>query len=160
MKITDMSRGQFLSKAYDYLTNMKATLVHEVESELRRQRDDHRDDCMDTYDIASAEHRSKITSMLSMRDRVKIGQIDAALKRIGEVKYGLCETCGLEIGEERLNAILFTRLCCDCQHDQERALKARGYEEAQDSHNLDSSHAEEGSNDHDPMKKPTHESNN
>jgi len=142
-KMTATNRGEFLAKAYSYLTDTKAMLVHEVESELRRLREDNRDDCMDSYDIASEDHHRKITSMLSERDRIKISQIDAALKRIGEVRYGLCETCGLEISEERLNAIPFTRLCRDCQHDQERAAKTRGYKDEQDFQNLAASQAEE-----------------
>ena len=142
-KMTDTNRGEFLAKAYSYLMDMKAILVHEVESELRRLREDNHDDCMDSYDIASEEHHRNITSMLSERDRIKIGQIDAALKRIGEVRYGLCETCGFEISEERLIAILFTRLCRDCQHDLERAAKPRGYKDEQDFQNFASSQAEE-----------------
>jgi len=157
---TDSSRGHLLAKAYDYLMDMKATLVHEVESELRRQREDHQDDCMDSYDIASEEHRGNITSMLSERDRVKLGQIDAALKRIDEVKYGWCETCGSEISEERLLAILFTRLCRDCQHDLERAAKAHGYQDGQDFQDFGSSHVEEANNDYNPMRKTPYESNN
>ena len=158
-KSTDMSRGQLLAKAYDYLMDMKATLVHEGESDLRRRQEDTQDDCMDSYDVASQEHRGNISSMLSERDRIKLAQIDAALKRIGDVKYGLCETCGFEINEERLNARLFTRLCRDCQHDLERKAKTRGYEE-QDFDDLDSSHAEEANNDHNPMRRPPYESNN
>lgn len=142
-KMTDTKRGEFLAKAYSYLTDTKAILVREVESELRRLREDNRDDCMDSYDIASEDHHRNITSMLSERDRIKISQIDAALKRIGEVKYGLCETCGFEIGEERLIAIPFTRLCRDCQHDQERAAKPRGSKDEQEFQNFASSQAEE-----------------
>lgn len=157
---TDSSRGHLLAKAHDYLMNMKATLLHDVESELRRQQEDHQGDCMDSYDIASQEHRSNVTSMLSERDRVKLGQIDAALKRIGEVRYGWCETCGLEISEERLLAILFTRLCRDCQHALERAAKAHGRQDGQDFQDFGSSLVEEAQNDYNLMRKTPYESNN
>jgi RNA polymerase-binding transcription factor DksA len=66
-----------------------------------------------------------MSSMLSERERLKVGQLDDALRRIASLKYGLCEMCGLEITEERLSAIPFTRLCCDCQQDREREAKTR-----------------------------------
>ena len=38
--------------------------------------------------------------------------------------------CGLEVTEERLNAMPFTRLCCDCQQEREHEAKTRRrYEE-------------------------------
>ena len=40
-------------------------------------------------------------------------QIEAALQRLEEGTYGICEVCGREIGEERLEAIPFTTLCID-----------------------------------------------
>jgi DnaK suppressor protein len=39
--------------------------------------------------------------------------------------YGMCDSCGLEIGEERLEAMPFTRLCRDCQQEQEREAKSQ-----------------------------------
>ncbi len=62
---------------------------------------------------------------MSDRERVKIGAIDDALQRIADGSYGVCESCGLEIGEERLEALPFTRLCRDCQQDQEREARTQ-----------------------------------
>jgi DnaK suppressor protein len=56
---------------------------------------------------------------------VKIKQIDDALVRMDEGTYGVCESCGLEIAEERLEAMPFTRLCRDCQQDMEREAKSQ-----------------------------------
>jgi DnaK suppressor protein len=56
---------------------------------------------------------------------VKIKQIDDALGRMSEGSYGVCESCGLEIAQERLDAMPFTRLCRDCQQDQEREAKSQ-----------------------------------
>jgi RNA polymerase-binding protein DksA len=47
-------------------------------------------------------------------------QIDESLKRIDEGTYGICERCGREISEERLEAIPWTTLCIDCQRETER----------------------------------------
>ncbi len=45
----------------------------------------------------------------------------------------MCEACGLEIAEERLSAMPFTRLCRDCQQDQER--EARSQRRSEDERN-------------------------
>jgi RNA polymerase-binding protein DksA len=50
--------------------------------------------------------------------RDTLAEIDAALQRIEDGTYGICEVCGKPIGADRLNAIPWTRLCID---DQRRA---------------------------------------
>jgi RNA polymerase-binding transcription factor DksA len=80
---------------------------------------------MDSSVLASEEYEREMSSKLSTREQFKIGQIDDVLKRIAKLAFGVCETCGLEITEARLNAMPFTRLCCDCQQDYERKAKAR-----------------------------------
>jgi DnaK suppressor protein len=47
--------------------------------------------------------------------------IDAALGRIAEGTYGLCERCGQEIAQERLRAIPYATLCIDCKRKDERS---------------------------------------
>ncbi len=124
-KLKDVGRGQFFAKAFEYLTDIRTSLIHDIESELRSEQARNREDCVDSYDLASEEHDRQLSYMLTQRERVKLSQIDAALQQIREMKYGVCETCGLPIAEERLEAMLFTRLCRDCQHDQEREAKTR-----------------------------------
>ena len=80
---------------------------------------------MDTYDLASEERDREINFILSDRERIKIKQIDDALERLDEGSYGVCESCGLEVAEERLDAMPFTRLCRDCQQEQEREAKSQ-----------------------------------
>jgi RNA polymerase-binding protein DksA len=47
-------------------------------------------------------------------------QIEEALKRIDNGKFGLCTRCGREIAEERLEARPWATLCIDCQREIER----------------------------------------
>ncbi|HHF52866.1 MAG TPA: TraR/DksA family transcriptional regulator, partial [candidate division WOR-3 bacterium] len=46
--------------------------------------------------------------------------IDVALKKIKEGKYGICEKCGKEIEEERLDLIPWTRYCSICSRNAVR----------------------------------------
>jgi DnaK suppressor protein len=118
-------RDIFLAKMHALLTAEKSKLVLESAAQLRSGRDLSRDDCMDSCDLAAEEHQREMSMMLSERERLKVGQIDEALRRIALHNYGLCEMCGLEVGAERLIAMPFTRLCCDCQQDREREAKTR-----------------------------------
>jgi len=123
-------RKRFLAKVRESLDEMKTRLLSEMDSDLKAEREGNKDEGMDTYDLASEERDREINFILSDRERVKIKQIDDALERLDEGTYGVCESCGLEIGEERLQAMPFTRLCRDCQQDQEREARTqRRYED-------------------------------
>jgi DnaK suppressor protein len=47
-------------------------------------------------------------------------EIDAALKRIDDGTFGVCERCGNPIGEERLEAMPYATKCIDCKRLEER----------------------------------------
>jgi DnaK suppressor protein len=119
------NRKKFLARMREHLAEMKEKLHGEIESELRAEREGNKDEGMDTYDLASEERDREINFILSDRERVKVKQIDDALERLDDNTYGVCESCGLEIAEERLNAMPFTRLCRDCQQDMEREAKSQ-----------------------------------
>lgn len=118
------ARKKFLEAARENLLETKKKLLGEIDSELRAERESNKDEGMDTYDLASEERDREINFILSDRERVKLLQIDDALQRLDDGNYGVCESCGLEIGEERLTAMPFSRLCRDCQQDQEREAKS------------------------------------
>lgn len=50
----------------------------------------------------------------------EVCDINRALQRIDEGTYGRCENCDGPIGERRLKALPFARLCIECKHEQER----------------------------------------
>src|ERR1700735_5504841 len=94
-------RAKFLAKMREQLLEMKTKLLAEIDSTLRAEREGNKDEGMDTYDLASEERDREINFILSDRERVKLKQIDAALERMDEGTYGICESCGLEIAGER-----------------------------------------------------------
>jgi DnaK suppressor protein len=127
------NRKKFMSDLRQQLLGMKAKLLNEMELESKAEREGNKDEGLDTYDLASEERDREISFILSDRERSKVRNIDDALQRMEEGSYGVCDSCGLEIGEERLTAMLFTRLCRDCQQDQER--EARSQRRAEDERN-------------------------
>jgi DnaK suppressor protein len=119
------SRKKFLAKVRARLEEMKKKILDEMNQAMRSEREGLKDEGMDTYDLASEERDREISFILSDRERVKMSAIDDALQRISDGSYGVCESCGLEIGEQRLEALPFTRLCRDCQQDMEREARTQ-----------------------------------
>lgn len=50
----------------------------------------------------------------------KLNDIEEALRRVDQGTYGICENCGTEIGERRLQALPWARLCLACAEVQQR----------------------------------------
>jgi DnaK suppressor protein len=66
-------------------------------------------------DTLSAVEMDQGMSVASERKRrMRISQIDAALKRLETDDFGYCVRCGETIAEERLAADLVITLCLDC----------------------------------------------
>ena len=124
-KTAAANRKKFLADQQAALFEMKNKLMAEIDAESKAQREGDRDEGMDTYDLASEERDREINFILSDRERIKSQSIDDALARLADGSYGVCESCGLEIAEERLRALPFTRLCRDCQQDQEREARSQ-----------------------------------
>lgn len=80
----------------------------------------------DPTDRASLE--SERNFMLRIRDRERrlLSKITSAMERIDSGEFGICEMCGDEIGEERLEARPVTTQCISCKKKQEAIEKARG----------------------------------
>jgi|SRR5579863_1034522 len=123
--LTSKSRRGFIAKAREHLKSMRVGLVHELAVDFRAGQSGTDGGSMDSADLASNELEQHMTVILSERERDRILEIDHALRRMDEATYGVCEACGLEITEQRLKAMPFTRHCRDCKQDQERDAKTR-----------------------------------
>jgi DnaK suppressor protein len=84
------------------------------------------DDFPDEMDAASSEINLAFLGRLRERERRLIAKIDEALAKIDNNEYGLCESCGEEIGIKRLEARPVAELCIDCKSEQERMERRMG----------------------------------
>ena len=70
----------------------------------------------DEHDIEGSSvgfERAQVTAWLG-RAEVRLADLDAALARVDGDSYGVCETCGAQIGADRLEALPETRTCITC----------------------------------------------
>ena len=77
-------------------------------------------------DVASDLAEEELDLGLEEAARVRLAEIEAALRRIADGSYGLCEGCGdgLEVG--RLRALPWARRCLRCASRPSRRLVAPG----------------------------------
>ncbi|RPI76331.1 MAG: RNA polymerase-binding protein DksA [Desulfobacteraceae bacterium] len=80
----------------------------------------------DPTDRASLESNRNFTLRIRDRERKLIGKIKEALERIELGAFGVCEECGEDISEARLQARPVTTLCIDCKQKQENEEKVKG----------------------------------
>jgi DnaK suppressor protein len=62
------------------------------------------------------QNRFQVTRVLTLAAEAALSEIDAALQRLEEGSYGICERCGEPIGWERLEVLPMSRLCTPCQY--------------------------------------------
>ena len=70
-----------------------------------------------------AMEREKTFLFASAEGRL-LYSVTEALRRIYRNEYGVCGTCGKDIGKARLEAIPHASLCVSCQEKQERETNA------------------------------------
>lgn len=78
--------------------------------------------------VSTAEQR---ISLMEARNRTR-DQLDEALRRLDEGRYGICEDCEEVIGEARLKALPFARRCIACQERAEALEQIARKEDRQD----------------------------
>jgi len=75
----------------------------------------------DINDQASLESERSFELRIKDRERKLISKILEAIKKISDGSYGVCESCGEQIGIKRLQARPVTSLCINCKSEMEAA---------------------------------------
>jgi len=68
----------------------------------------------------------ELDSTVEQRVRSELAAVEAALARLDAGRYGLCEVCGGEIAEARLEAMPAARFCVADQARAEKDARSRG----------------------------------
>lgn len=86
----------------------------------------------DSADTVTNELSRETHYRLTQADIENLYLIDLALRKIENGTYGICEECGATIGEKRLEAIPWVRLCIDCSQNEEivRTFQQKSEEES------------------------------
>lgn len=102
------------SEAQQY-AQMLAAEKARVESELRYPSEILHSGRMPIEDQAPFLHEQFLSIRCNNLAYEKIKAIDAALERLKDGEYGICEECDEPVSERRLKAVPWTRYCLRCQ---------------------------------------------
>jgi len=102
------------------LEDQRARLIEEIKQFRITGRDNLGYGNHQADDATDAFEQAKELSLLQNAERV-LAQVEAALARFEQGKYGLCEQCGDHIDPARLKALPYATLCMNCQQHAEWA---------------------------------------
>ncbi|HIP53534.1 MAG TPA: RNA polymerase-binding protein DksA [Chromatiales bacterium] len=107
------------------LNAWKKELMEEVDRTVHHMQDE-ASNFPDPNDRASQESEFSLELRTRDRERKLIKKIDETLTKLDNHEYGYCESCGVEIGIQRLEARPTATLCIDCKTLEEIKEKQMG----------------------------------
>ena len=111
------------------LEKQRSQLLQEAEQTLNDKIGQEKESFPDPTDQAVAELDSNFQLRLRGREQGLLRKIDEAMARIEDGSYGVCESCGEQIGARRIEARPVTTLCIECktqQEEEEKLLERKG----------------------------------
>lgn len=110
----------FLKKMKDLLLEQKNELLQQAAGRIIDV-----DTEGDETDEIQGNMLIELTNQLNSRSSAKLQQIDAALKRIEDKTYGLCQDCEEPILEKRLLSNPYFQTCVSCAEEREAEEKQK-----------------------------------
>ena len=94
------------------LQNIRAEIVGEVEKISGKENE--AEHMADISDDAARSYDRKLQGDLEKQEWNKLNQVEVALEKITQDKYGTCEQCEAEIPEARLEIMPYAEFCTQC----------------------------------------------
>jgi RNA polymerase-binding protein DksA len=129
-----MDREQLLKECEKRLLEEREKIIRSyMEKQETQQRiSEEYKEPSDMEDLGQMTYTEAMLDKLSQRDMFILREIDYALEKIKNGTYGICEGCGIDIPEERLCAIPWTRFCAKCAEQYEQMygtyMESTGFE--------------------------------
>ena len=108
-----MDRRERLAEERRLALERLAALTSDFDSVVAASLDTNADDEHDPEGATIAFERSQIGALVT-HVRRHVMEVDAAVARLDEGTYGMCERCGAAIGAARLEALPAARTCISC----------------------------------------------
>ena len=113
---------------YDLLLKKKAELLKGIEhianDTLKTSQRDAAGDLsaysLHMADMASDNYEREFSLTLADAEQKMLARINAALEKIDNSTFGLCELCEKKISKARLKIVPYAELCVPCQEKQEK----------------------------------------
>jgi len=109
---TKAFRGKLQEKKEQILEAFKKNKTYGMEADGEPSQD--------IADKAANSYTKEFLFSLSNSERQLLKQVDDALSRIEERRYGVCAACEDPLNLKRLQAVPWATLCLECQEKQEQ----------------------------------------
>ena len=119
------TKNQPYSEIRKDLEKQRTTLLTEAGIIIGSGINPSQENLSDVGDQATAVADQNFLLRLKEREQKLLKKIDEVLERIANGTFGICESCGGEIGYKRLKARPVTTLCIECKTRQEQEEKVR-----------------------------------
>lgn len=113
----------------EFLKQMREALIHQrqrllsVVRSTQAQMAEKTKDLPDVSDQASEGYGDELAVGLMAIEAAQLEDIEAAISRIDDSSYGLCEECEKPIPRKRLEVLPFVRRCLACEGQHEHRLR-------------------------------------
>lgn len=120
MELTNRDIAKFERR----LKQREKELKDEIFSDLTQTHDRiYADRVLDSGEEAVADVMVHMEFAELRKEVVELGEVEAALRRIREGTYGICEDCSIEIDPRRLAVYPTAKRCTACQRRHEHVAK-------------------------------------
>lgn len=114
-----MARKDAILKLHQVLVKRRDALRQALAGDLSLLQELRDQQGGDVVDFALDSAQDEISSQLAEVESRELSQIDGALERMREGRYGVCDSCEKPIPLARLQALPYAVSCIDCQREME-----------------------------------------
>ena len=102
------------------LQEIRIEIVGGVEKLQNNGKNDEAEHMPDISDDAARAYDRKLQGDLEEQEWNKLKQVEAALEKVENGEYGICDQCEKKIPEARLKIIPYTEFCTQCLSEIEK----------------------------------------
>lgn len=109
-----------LEKYKKKLLEERMDLLADLQRVTNGEKNKDRSEAMDPVDLADASYSADYSLAWTEKINRRIREIDESLLRIKDGSYGICQLCGEDIPEGRLEVRPNAKYCAQCKEDLEK----------------------------------------
>jgi DnaK suppressor protein len=109
-----------LEKYKKKLLESRMDLLAELQRVTNGEKNKDRMEAMDPVDLADASYSADYSLAWTEKINRRIREVDESLDRIKEGTYGICQVCGEDIPEGRLEVRPKAKYCAQCKEELEK----------------------------------------
>jgi DnaK suppressor protein len=115
-----MKRNEFIKETKRQLIGRRDALRRALAGDMSMLRSQHDQTVGDEVDAAIATEQAELRSQMASFESRELAQIENALEKIRQGRYGRCDVCDKSIAPVRLKALPYATECIHCARSGER----------------------------------------